>query len=140
MTRNRILITLATLSICALLTVLGATVYSQKTPLYTKGTWQTSLDPGKWVEGKPYAYTASGNMKIGVRDKYGAMGGYTASFVVTTPNNKSFKQSVKVAGDDWGYASFPDDFNASGLASGIYSVKIYVRSQVVVSFKVKYTP
>jgi hypothetical protein len=114
--------------------------YCQKTAMYTRGNWQTSLDPAKWVDGRPYVYTASGSIKIGVRDKFGAMGGYSATFVVTAPNNRSYKEVVKVAADDWGYATFPDDFNASGLRPGICSVKIYVKNQLVVAFKINYTP
>ena len=108
--------------------------------MYTRGNWQTSLDPAKWVDGHPYVYTASGSIKVGVRDKYGAMGGYSATFVVTAPNNRAYKQRVKVAGDEFGFATFPDNFNTSDLRPGIYSVKIYVKNQLVVAFKVKYTP
>ena len=121
------------------LLLFSQTGYCQKTAMYTRGNWQTSLDPGKWVEGKPYVYTASGSMKIGVRDKFGAMGGYSATFVVTMPNNRVYKELVKVAGDDWGYATFPDDFKASALRPGTCSVKIYVKNQLVVAFKVNYT-
>ena len=74
-----------------------------------------------------------------MRDKFGAMGGYSATFVVTAPNNRAYKDVVKVAGDDWGYAAFPDDFNTSALRRGICSVKIYVKNQLVVAFKVNYT-
>ena len=112
----------------------------QNPGMYTRGDWQTSLEPAKWVDGKPYVYTASGSIKIGVRDKFGAMGGYSATFVVTAPNSRAYKELVKVSGDDWGYATFPDDFNASSLRRGIWSVKIYVKSQLVVAFKVNYTP
>ena len=122
------------------LLLFSATGYTQKSAMYTRGNWQTSLDPAKWVEGKPYVYTARGSIKIGVRDKFGAMGGYSATFVVTGPNNRAYKEVVKVAGDDWGYATFPDDFNTSALRSGICSVKIYVKNQLVVAFKVNYTP
>lgn len=114
--------------------------YGQKSAMYTRGNWQTSLDPAEWIEGKPYVYTARGSIKIGVRDKFGAMGGYSATFVVTGPNNRAYKEQVKVAGDDWGYATFPNDFNASTLRPGIYSVKISVKNQLVVAFKVNYTP
>ena len=106
--------------------------------MYTRGDWQTSLEPAKWVDDKPYVYTASGSIKIGVRDKFGAMGGYSATFVVTAPNNRAYKELVKVSGDDWGYATFPDNFNASALRPGIYSVKIHVKNRLVVAFKVNY--
>jgi hypothetical protein len=124
----------------ALLSLSSETGYCQKSALYTRGNWQTSLDPANWVEGKPYAYTASGSIKIGVRDKFGVVGRYSATFVVTDPNNNAYKKLVKVAGDDWGYATFPDNFNTSALRPGNYSVKIYVKNQLVVAFKVNYRP
>jgi hypothetical protein len=94
---------------------------------------------GDEVVGKPYAYIASGSIVLGVRDKYGE-GGYSATFVVTDSSNRTYKHEVSVKADDWGNATFPDNFHASGLKPGIYSVKIYVKNQVVVAFKVKYTP
>ena len=117
----------------------GETAYGQEKAFYERGNWQT-LSVGDEVEGKPYAYTASGSIELGVRDKYAEMGGYTATFAVTDSSNRTYKHEVSVKGDDWGNATFPDNFNASALKPGIYSVKIYVKNQVVVSFKVKYTP
>ena len=124
----------------ALLSSFSETGYCQKSAMYTRGNWQTSLEPAKWVEGKPYAYTAGGSIKIGVRDKFGGTDRYSATFVVIAPNNSTYRELVKVAGEDWGYATFPDNFNTSALLPGNYSVKIYVKNQLVVAFKVHYTP
>src|SRR6266496_2299560 len=73
--------------------------YCQKSAMYTRGNWQTSLEPGKWVDGKSYVYTAKGSVEIGVRDKYGELGNYSATFIVTAPDKRTYKQLIKVKGD-----------------------------------------
>ena len=48
--------------------------------------------------------------RMGVRDKFGALGGYDATFIVTGPQNKKTKKTVHVKGDEFKEVSFPDDF------------------------------
>ena len=42
----------------------GETAYGQEKAFYERGNWQT-LSVGDEVEGKPYAYTASGSIELG---------------------------------------------------------------------------
>jgi hypothetical protein len=61
----------------------------------TAPKWQQSIMPA---------------VELGVRDKWGALGSYTAVFVVTTPDGLEFKASREVKGDEWGLVYFPANF------------------------------
>src|SRR5579871_2913949 len=60
-------------------------------------TWQLSEAPA---------------VQLGVRDKFGDLGGYQAQFTVTGPDKKRHQKSIQVKGDSWGMVNYPDDFDA----------------------------
>lgn len=78
-------------------------------------TWQTSVNDQN-----------RRNVVLGVRDKWGTLGSYRATFVVAAPGRKTFRGQTSTRGDEWAYINFPDDFNVNPLANGTYSVVFYV--------------
>jgi len=69
--------------------------------------------------------------KLGVRDKYGSLGKYTAVWIVSDPDGRQYQAQTMVKGDDTGYVYFPDDFPAYARA-GRYSWKCLVDGHEVV--------
>ncbi len=61
-------------------------------------TWQSSQTP---------------TIKLGIRNKYGyvSLDKFTAVCIVSGPDAKQRKASMNVESDNWGYVSFPDDFD-----------------------------
>ena len=96
-----------------LLIVMPDTVTAQKSTV----AWQSS---------------ESAYARLGVRDKNGTLGEYEATFIVTGADKKQYKKAVMVKGDDWGYVTFPDDFQLS-QRSGRFSWRCLVRGRVAVS-------
>jgi hypothetical protein len=46
-----------------------------------------------------------------VRDKYGDLGGYEATFVVSeAPTGRKYRKTIRVEGDQFGDVEFPGDF------------------------------
>ncbi|MHB9106925.1 MAG: hypothetical protein ACYDCO_07710 [Armatimonadota bacterium] len=89
----------------------------------TEVTWQSSQSP---------------QVQLGVRDKFGEMGGYTADFVVIGPKKAKYHEYKKVGGDDWGYIIFPRDFEVWG-EPGKYTWKCLVNGKPVVEGKFRFT-
>lgn len=71
-------------------------------------------------------------VRMGVRDKYGALGAYDAVFVVTDPAHKTVQKKVHVSGSDWKYVIFPDDFAGAFENDGKYTWVCRVHDRVVV--------
>jgi hypothetical protein len=69
--------------------------------------------------------------QLGVRDKLGSLGGYTAAWIVSAPDGTQYQAKKTVKGDDWGYVYFPNDFPAL-LKSGRYSWKCFVGGHEVI--------
>jgi hypothetical protein len=69
--------------------------------------------------------------KLGVRDKYGSLGGYTAVWIVSAPDGAQYQAKKTVVGDDNGYVFFPDDFPTYSKV-GRYSWKYFVNGHEVV--------
>ena len=131
---NKMRLTLLTCLLALL--VLGAnSAYAQSTRSAIKNaTWQTSVDDSR-----------QGTVTLGLRDKWGTVGRYTASFVVTAPSKRKtrvpkFQGWTTVSGDDFGYISFPDDFDGKPLAGGTYTVIFYADGIIVGRDKFKFRP
>jgi hypothetical protein len=87
-----------------------------------------------WQQSKATSVT------LGVRDKFGSLGAYTADFIVTGPDRKKYSVNKQVNSSDWGYVSFPGDFTPSfASVGGVYSVECLVNSRVVTRDRFRYT-
>ena len=71
--------------------------------------------------------------RMGVRDKFGSLGGYDATFIVMGPQNKKTKKTVHVKGDEFKEVSFPDDFPNYLELNGHFKWTCQVNGKVVVS-------
>jgi hypothetical protein len=70
-------------------------------------------------------------VELGIRDKYGDLGKYTATFIINAPDGKQHKVIKNVVGSDWGEAVFPKDFGSVYLQNGNYTYKKMVGNKVV---------
>jgi hypothetical protein len=76
--------------------------------------------------------SAGGVTLLGVRDKYGASGSFTAEFVVTAADGKSARVRKNGRGSEWCEVNFPDDFNwPAANATGSFSYKILANGKVI---------
>jgi len=48
--------------------------------------------------------------RLGVRDKFGELRAYSATFSVKNNNGLEWKKTILVSSDQWGYVYFPVDF------------------------------
>ena len=80
-----------------------------------EATWQTSVNDQN-----------RRSVVLGVRDKWGTLGSFRATFVVTAPGGKTFRGAASTTGDEWAYINFPDDFSGNPSATGTYTVVFYV--------------
>ena len=80
----------------------------------------------------------SATVQIGVRDKFGSLGNYRVKFVVKDSNGEEFTTEKEVSSDNWGYASFPGDFNVYSNP-GEYSWKAYVDGEEIGDGKFTYS-
>jgi hypothetical protein len=95
---------------------------------------------GNQVSNVTWQQSKETTIKLGVRDKNGTLGSYTAVFVVTGPDKKKYTTSRKVNGDDFEYVTFPGDFSESlPTAGGLYTVECSVKGQVVTRDKFRWT-
>lgn len=67
---------------------------------------------------------------LGIRDKWGEKS-YFATFVVHTPRGLTHRKMVRVQGDFWGQARYPEGFGAPYLP-GRYTYEVVVRGRTVV--------
>jgi hypothetical protein len=68
---------------------------------------------------------------LGVRDKFGSLKKYNALFVVKDSKGKEYKLEKGIKNDNWGYVSFPDDFDVQS-GEGEYTWKCIVGGKVIV--------
>jgi len=54
--------------------------------------------------------------RIGIRDKFGDLGRYDATFAVTDGRH-TWRKTIRVKNDDWGFVLFPDDFEDGTFAN-----------------------
>ena len=84
-----------------------------------------------------WQYSQSPTVQLGVRDKMGDLGSYTAVFVVTDPEGTEHRLKKDITGDDFGYVIFPDDFSVNA-GEGEYVWKATVEDFVVNEGKFEY--
>ena len=95
--------------------------------------------------GPTWQYSETASVTLSIRDKYGVLGGYEATFVVHTPDGLKLMKTVAVQGDEMGEVSFPDDFRSPGqyvdIRAGRYRWECLVKGEVVTkgSFSVSLT-
>ncbi len=94
-----------------------------------KATWQTSVDDSR-----------RGSVTLGVRDKWGSLGRFTATFIVTAPNGKTFRGQMATTQDEWAYIDFPSQFSGSPRAGGNYKVVFSVNGVVIGRDKFRFRP
>lgn len=92
---------LPVISFVGLMALVAWASASQRTP--PTMDWQQSESP---------------SVSLGVRDKNGQVGSYTGVFMVTGPNGKTLTARTRVTGSDWGFVTFPDDFNSASQSPG----------------------
>jgi hypothetical protein len=56
--------------------------------------------------------SSSSCVRLAIRDKFGTLGKYAATFLVHAPDGKQHACSRQVTEDGWGQVFFPDDFPA----------------------------
>ncbi|HKO06446.1 MAG TPA: hypothetical protein VJ487_01935 [Alphaproteobacteria bacterium] len=76
-------------------------------------SWQESVSP---------------SYRIGIRDKFGDLGQYDASFIVSDGKH-DWTKTIHVRNDDWGFVLFPDDFE-DGTFANFNNVKYRWRATV----------
>lgn len=84
-----------------------------------RATWQTSVDDSQ-----------RGVVTLGLRDKWGTLGRFTATFVVRQGRN-SYTGRMASTGDEWAYIDFPSQFPGRQPPAGSYKVTFYVSGVVV---------
>lgn len=78
-------------------------------------------------------------VQIGIRDKNGSLGKFTAVFVLSTPDGRQYETKVTVPEPlGWGYVRFPDDLPTYSKP-GQYSWKYIVDGREVVTGKFEFT-
>jgi hypothetical protein len=85
--------------------------------------WQLSMTP---------------EIQLGVRDKYGALGTYTAVFVVNGPNGSTYRAQQQPNDLGWCFVYFPMSFQAFG-APGNYLWHAEVNGNIVVQGQFRMT-
>jgi hypothetical protein len=70
-------------------------------------------------------------MQMGVRDKFGTLNGYDATFTVTSARGEHTKKAVHVNGSDFKYVLFPEDFPNYIEEKGRFSWTCTVRGRIV---------
>ncbi|MGB5013736.1 MAG: hypothetical protein WBO68_06860, partial [Pyrinomonadaceae bacterium] len=76
---------------------------------------------------------------LGVRDKWGTMGSFTAKFVATI-GKKTYRGQMSSSQDNWAYIDFPREFQGSGPKAGTYRVTFYVKGVVIARDRFRYRP
>ncbi len=84
-----------------------------------RATWQTSVDDSR-----------RGVVTLGVRDKWGTMGRFTATFVAKI-GARTFRGRMSSTGDEWAYIDFPSQFGNAAPTAGTYTVTFYVNGVVI---------
>lgn len=84
-------------------------------------------------------------VRLGVREKYGMLKGYTATFVVTTPMGREYIAEREADDDEFISVYFPDDFHiredpgiGPWTTKGLYTWQCIVGSSVVISGRFEY--
>lgn len=102
--------------------------------------------PSAFAQTRPtWQYSETASVNLTIRDKYGVLGGYEATFVVHTPDGLKLMKTVAVEGDEMGEVSFPDDFRSPAqyvdIRAGRYRWECVVGGEVVTkgSFSVSLT-
>lgn len=102
--------------------------------------------PSAFAQTRPtWQYSETASITLTIRDKYGVLGEYEATFTVTTPGGLKLVKVVKVQGDELGEVTFPDDFRTPtqyvDLRAGRYRWECVVGGEVVTkgSFSVSLT-
>ena len=94
----------------------------------SEATWQTSVNDSQ-----------RGVVTLGVRDKWGTMGSFTAKFVASI-GRKTFRGEMSTTQDEWAYIDFPGDFQGGAPAAGTYKVTFYVKGVVIGRDRFRYRP
>lgn len=93
---------------------------------------------GAQEPGATWQSSEAAAVQLGVRDKYGSLGAYTADFVVIGPKGEKRHAYRKVKDDAFAFVYFPDDFQTWG-APGRYAWKCLVGTRAVVGGKFQVT-
>lgn len=92
-------------------------------------SWQTSVNDSE-----------RGKVVLGLRDKWGELKKFTASFVVISPTKKKFKAQIETVNDEWAYVTFPTDFDGLPRSIGTYTVNFYADGVFIRRDKFRFRP
>ncbi len=107
------------ISIFAAVVFVLVTVASAHGQSVKSATWQTSVDDSQ-----------PGVVTLGLRDKWGTMRRFTATFVVTI-GRKTYRGTMSAVEDEWAYIDFPSQFRGGTPSAGNYRVAFSVKGVVV---------
>ena len=91
--------------------------------------------------GTPEVYWQSSQepiVQLGIRDKNGSLGKFTALCAVRAPDGNQYEAKVMGERDKWGYVYFPDDFK-TWSRPGRYFWRCLVNGQEVASGGFEFT-
>lgn len=77
---------------------------------------------------------------LGIRDKWGDLGKFTAAFVVIAPNKKKFRAQISTTDSEWAYVNFPSDFDRLPRSIGTYTVVFYANGVIIQRDKFRFRP
>ena len=91
----------------------------------------------KDVPGVNWQWSEGVAVQLSVRDKYGTLGSYKATFLVVAPDGKQYEVEKDVSNDEWSDTFFPSDFGALEKP-GQYKWQCVVDGDVVASGKFEF--
>lgn len=105
---------------------------AQGVPLFDPATGVCSAYPqpaipGSWQVSAPRGYpgpvAAGDSVQIGLRDKFGDADDYDVTATVLLPDGSVAQAETPLAGTDWAYLQFPDDFDSGSTdLPGAYTI------------------
>ena len=119
-------------AICPVLICAHAATHSALTPNALSSSLRTVNHNGGG-EAVSWQLSETPQMEMGVRDKFGTLGGYVATFVVRGPKQQKAKTTVHVKGDEFKSVRFPEDFPGYVETNGKFKWVCLVQGKAVVS-------
>ncbi len=78
-----------------------------------------------------WQYSVRGSVQLGVREKSGEKGSFTARFILTNPSGEHYSAQRFVSQSQFAYVHFPQDFSISSAKPGRYTWLCVVDQKIV---------
>lgn len=85
-----------------------------------------------------WQYSVSGSVQIGVREKEGRIGSFTAQFIVTNPAGEQYSAQRFIGASQFGYVYFPQDFGVTVAKPGGHTWMCVVDKKIVANGQFDY--